>query len=106
MMHADINYSTSTVHKLTWKFSRCWKVLKTLLIVWQQSTIHITQYHRSILRSIAIVSGQLETVEMETRSPLYKTTSVQRPHNNYVPKMTDKLIQRPPLYKDHKAKDG
>ena len=31
---------------------------------------------------------------------LLKTTSVQRPHNNYVPKMTDDLIQRPPLYKD------
>ena len=34
---------------------------------------------------------------------LLKTNSVQRPCNNYVPKMTDNLIQRPPLYKDHFA---
>jgi len=63
--------------------------------------------------------GQLETVEMETgngnsqnlmqmntrvkpliNDHLLKTTSVQRPHDNYVPKMTDDLI---PLYKDHIA---
>jgi len=31
---------------------------------------------------------------------LLKTTSVQRPQNNYVTKMTDDLIQRPPLNKD------
>jgi len=36
---------------------------------------------------------------------LLKTTSVQRPHNNYVPKITDDLIQRPPLNKDHLYKD-
>jgi len=32
-----------------------------------------------------------------------KTTSVKRPHTNYVPKMIDDLIQRPPLYKDRIA---